>query len=150
MVHYIRFLKTARVVTRSSNSVSVRALVTITTDLGDTFLLSDVILTSFLVSADDTGRVLCKAEKRWQGGFRELTIDLTAPVSEACPLLRLCTAHVTVSDTMPSILEAWSAPFGPFSDSPAAPVVERQLSLPNKASIKIWEMTGDSIARHIW
>jgi hypothetical protein len=153
MVHYIRFLKTARVVTRTPRSVNVRSLITITTDLGDSFLLTDVTLSSSLVQADKSGTVLCRAEKQWRAGCRELSISLTMETNENGPPLRLHISHAMVSGevtSIPSILDAWSAPFSQLGNSPAEAMIERQVSLPDLATTWIWETTGDSIAKHIW
>ena len=150
MVHYIRFLKAARVISRTSKAVSVTALITISTDLGDTFLLSDANLTSFLIAADKTGSILCKNELHWQRGLRELPILLTAHLGLGVSLLRMHVSQCAASGFLPPILDAWSAPFKPITDSRAAALVERQLSLSWLPPLKIWEETGNSIARHIW
>jgi hypothetical protein len=150
MVHYIRFLKTPRVINRTSKSVSVTALITITTDLGDTFLLSDAKLTSCLVAADDVKTVLCKSEAHWHRGFRELSLGLTAYSGQSETVLRLHVFNATPSSNIPSILDAWSAPFNPSKGSRAASLIERQLFLPSLPPVRIWEETGNSIARHIW
>jgi hypothetical protein len=150
MVHYIRFLKTARVTNRTSQSVSVTALITITTDLGDSFLLTDAKLASCLVPADTPGIVLCKHEVHWQRGSRELSIMLTADLGHNKPLLRMHVFHRTASGSLPPILDAWSAPFKPFADSRAAALVERQLSISCLPPVKVWEETDDSIAKHLW
>ena len=150
MVHYIRFLKTPRVERCTSKTVSVIALVTIETDLGDTFLLSDASLKSCLVRADEPGNVLCQEEVHWQGGSRELPLRLTACIGQTSSLLRLHVFSAKDTGSIPSILDVWSAPFQPTLDSRAAAWVERRLYLSGLPVIRIWEETGNSIARHIW
>jgi hypothetical protein len=150
MVHYIRFLKTAQVKHCTSKSVSVKALITITTDLGDTFMLSDARLISRLVAADNTQRALCRDEVHWHGGARELLLDITAYIDQKPPSLRLHISHDKAGHCLPSVLDAWSAPFEPVQNSHAAPLIERQISLPGLPILNIWEETGNSIARHIW
>lgn len=150
MVHYIRFLKTARVRHRTSKVVSVNALITVTTDLGDTFMFSDATLTTCLVLADNPKHILCRARSDWLQGFRELSLDVSAHVGQGEPLLRLHLFHDEASNCIPSILDVWSAPFRPLINSRAAPLVERQFSLPDRPGLGIWEETGNSIARHIW
>ncbi len=150
MVHYIRFLKTARIERRTSKSLSVSALITITTDLGDTFLLSDLNLISCLVTAEDPQNVLCRSEVHWHRGCRELLLNLTAYIGQSAPLLQLHVFHDKASVYIPSVLEAWSATFKPVVDSRNAGLIERQLSLPCLTNLRIWEETGNSIARHIW
>lgn len=152
MVHYVRFLKTARVVNQTSTSICVRALATITTDLGDSFLASDAKLTSSLVAADDIGKVLCKNDILWQGGSRELPLEAVWHITgQNIPLLRLHVCHVKGrSSPIPSIVDAWSATFEPTPDFRSAALIERQLSLPCLPVLKVWEDTGNTISRHIW
>jgi hypothetical protein len=150
MVHYIRFLKTARVKRRTPNSVSVAALITVTTDLGDLFLLSDVTLISCLVVADDPLNVLCRSKRDWRKGSRELLLDLNAYIGHGNTHLRLHVSHGKATGSVPSILDAWSAPFTPVIDSTAEALVERQVCLSSQPRLRIWEETGNSIARHIW
>lgn len=150
MVHYLRFLKTARVKDRTSRTVSVAALITVTTDLGDTFLLSDATLVSCLVAVDEPSTILCKKAVRWHRGSRELSLELNVYADQSAGLLRLHVFHDKASEPIPSILGAWSAPFQAVPGSIAAPSIERQLSLPNLPTLKIWEDIGNSIARHMW
>ena len=150
MVHYIRFLKTARVEYHTSKSVSVIALITITSDLGDTFLFPIANLTSRLVVADQPGIVVSQEKVTWHGGSRELSLRLYAFFGQNTPLVRLHVFHTMANGSLPSILDAWSAPFELLLDSRAAALVERRLSLPSLSTLMIWEETGNSIARHIW
>jgi hypothetical protein len=151
MVHYIRFLKTPRVANRTAQAVLVTALVTITTDLGDTFLFSDANLVSSLVTADDPRNILCQDQVLWHKGFRELSLGLAvANPGQSAALLRLHVSHAKASNSIPSIVDAWSAPFMTLGDSPAAALVERRLPLPRLPCLKIWEETDNSIARHMW
>jgi hypothetical protein len=150
MVHYVRFLKTARVEYQTSKSVSVIALITITSDLGDTFLFSDANLTSRLIVAEQPGKILSQDEVQWHRGSRELSLRLHAYVGQNAPLVRLHVSHAQASGSIPSILDAWSAPFELLPGSRAAALVERKLSLPGLATLMIWEETGNSIGRHIW
>ena len=150
MVHYIRFLKTARITKRSPRSVSVTALITVTTDLGDSFLPSEAKLSACLVAVDDPSMVLCRHEVHWQRGYRELSIILTANLDHSVSLLRLHIFQSTPIGCLPPILGAWSAPFQYLADSRAAALVERQISISGLPLLKIWEETRNSIARHIW
>lgn len=150
MVHYIRFLKTARVEYQTSKSLSVISLITITTDLGDTFLFSDALLTSCLVSAEEPENVLCQDEVHWHRGSRELSLRLHTYVGQNVPLVRLHVFHAQAAGFIPSILDAWSATFELVLGSRATALVERRLSLPSLSTLMIWEETGNSIARHIW
>ena len=107
-------------------------------------------MTSFLIAADKAGSILCRDELHWQGGLRELPIVLTADPGPGVSLLRLRISQSVASGCLPPILEAWSAPFEPFTDSRAIALVERQLSMSSFPPLNIWEETGNSIAGHIW
>lgn len=150
MVHYIRFLKTAGIQQRTSSSVLVIALVTITTDLGDTFLPSNADLVACLVAVHEPRNVLCRDKVKWRKGSRELLLEIPICISQNFPLLQLHVFHDKASDSIPSILGALSAPFKPLAGNRAAALVARQLYLPGLPIPQIWEETGDSIARHIW
>jgi hypothetical protein len=150
MVHYIRFLKTARVEYQTSKYVSVIALITITSDLGDIFLSSNANLTSRLIVADQPETVISQENVTWHGGSRELSLRLHVFLGQTTPLVRLHAFHTTANGSLPSIFDAWSAPFELLPDSRAAALVERRLSLSGLPTLMIWEETGNSIARHVW
>jgi hypothetical protein len=150
MVHHIRFLKAPRVVKVTSHSVSVNALITLTTDLGDTFLHSDMELMARLVVSNDPHQSLCSQSLSWHKGYRELSINQTAPLLPNASSLRLHVHHPYETTWLPRILDVWSAPFEPVAGSRAEALVERQFSIPHLPLLRIWEETGNSIARHIW
>lgn len=150
MVHYIRFLKTARVQHRPSRSLSVITLITITTDPGDSFLSADANLVACLVAADGPRTVLCRDRVRWHKGSRDLLLEIPINIAQDLPLLQLRIFHDKASDSIPSILGALSASFTALAGPHAAPLIMRQLSLPCLPTPQIWEETGNSIAKHIW
>lgn len=163
MVFYVRFLKTPRLQKDKSAGLRANALICITTDLGDAFLAEDAPLLVQLV-LEDSGKVVNHQTVQWEAGCRELQISL-GPVPRrssmpafvlyigACPGTSSSSTPRQCDDlsgnSVPLILSAWSAPFGGHA-SVADKLVERRLALDNALTMRIWEETGNSIARHIW
>ncbi|RAK80641.1 protein N-lysine methyltransferase family protein [Aspergillus fijiensis CBS 313.89] len=162
MVYYIRFLKTPRFA-KQKGAVSVSALVCITTDLGDAFLTQDVDLHVTLV-AHGTGKVLYQEPITWNAGKREVPISLgpfPANLSQYTVVLAVSPANsaklqAPLPDSLigksecPLVVSGWSAPFGGSQTLVAEKLVERRFGPDDKLGLRIWEETGNSIARHIW
>jgi hypothetical protein len=155
MVYYIRFLKPPVVTDLDKKSNLVTSVITITTDLGDISLWSSVELIARLVDVDNAGKVIETTKCPWQGGKRTVTVFFTYDKGHSNHDLRVC---VTTKDTegswasfkLPEILDVWSAPFRQNTIGRSASLVERQFRLSAPVTIRIWEETGNSIARHIW
>lgn len=167
MVYYVRFLKSPRIQKHGADSVSVSALICLTTDLGDSFLADDLDLSATL-AVDRTDTVLLQRTIRWQAGKRELGISLgpfRSPPSNQAIVLGIGAAgasprpqprpHRQADDLLdqrgvPPVISAWSTPFGGSQSPMAEKLVERRFSLQNGPDLRVWEETGNSIARHIW
>ncbi|KAI3006268.1 hypothetical protein CBS147346_3896 [Aspergillus niger] len=54
------------------------------------------------------------------------------------------------NSSLPLVMSAWSAPFGGSPSSVAEKLVERRFGPQDRLGLRIWEETGNSIARHIW
>ncbi|KAF7586804.1 hypothetical protein BBP40_008322 [Aspergillus hancockii] len=163
MVYYVRFLKTPRIQKQKGGSLSVSALICITTDLGDAFLAQDVDLLVTL-GVQDSEQVLYQEPLSWKAGKRELPIQL-GPFS---PQLSQYTIVLSVNATdgrkprspspdsllgipgVPLVISGWSAPFGGSESLVAEKLVERRFGPKDSLDLRIWEETGNSIARHIW
>lgn len=154
MVHYIRFLRTPQT-EASKKTIDVSAVIAVTTDLGDALYSQDLDLVIEVVEANRPHAVLHCETVKWQAYSRALKLAVSCPSKYVSRSVRL---HVTTKETVstlaslgvPRILDVWSATF-PLSDKQRTePVVERQLLLPNQSRVRMWEETGDSIARHIW
>lgn len=154
MVHYIRFLRTPQTEV-GKKTIDITAVVAVTTDLGDAFYSQDVDLIAEVVEANRPYNVLHSQTVRWQAMSRALKMTVRCPGKYVSRPARV---HVTTKETnaasdslgVPKILDVWSVNF-PLSDNQRTePIVERQLLLPNRSRVCIWEETGDSIARHIW
>lgn len=161
IMRYIRFLKTPRVVTEKNTAKKhVNCLITITSDLGDSFLPYDIQLSAELLSCgqkDD--RIVVWRSVEWAAGMRTLSISIPLPKSHApSSQLRVRVGqlpqgpyddYATLSHKdARGVVSAWSPPF--TSTSEAAKLVERRLQLSEDSQISIWEETGESIARHLW
>ncbi|PLB54525.1 hypothetical protein P170DRAFT_347729 [Aspergillus steynii IBT 23096] len=163
MVYYLRFLKTPRLQNHKAGSTTVSALVCITTDLGDAFLAQDVDLLVSL-SVAQTDQVLYQEPLQWKAGKRELPISLgpfPARISQQTMVLSVATPdsrkpgpptpnRLLGKPGVPLVLSGWSAPFGGSESPVAEKLVERRFGPVEALDLRIWEETGNSIARHIW
>jgi hypothetical protein len=155
MVHYLRFLRTPQAADISQKCINISAVAAVTTDLGDSFLSQDVTIVARIVDATKGGQMLCSSEVPWENGSRAAKITLPCNAQLAG---RLAQVHLTTRDTisahasreMPAIVDVWSSPFTIKPKLKTEPVVERRVPLKGKSQARIWEETGDSIARHIW
>lgn len=156
MVYYIRFLKTPRF-QEHKKSVYISALICITTDLGDDFLAETVDLTASWVQ-HPSQKVQYQSALQWQAGSRQLTI-LLGPFSPNDTGNQTAGLKIHLPDvendvlgehSTPLVISGLSAPFGPQWE-PAEPLIRRDLNIANNVRpLRIWEETGNSIARHIW
>ncbi|KAE8394636.1 putative methyltransferase-domain-containing protein [Aspergillus alliaceus] len=163
MVYYIRFLKTPRSQKQKSGSLSISALICITTDLGDTFLAQDVDLVVTL-TLKGSEKVLHQEPLSWKAGKRELPISLGPfhpQLSQHTTVLSVTTADRLKHNSptpdillgkagVPLVISGWSAPFGGSESLVAENLLERRFGFKDGQDLRIWEETGNSIARHIW
>jgi hypothetical protein len=159
-MRYIRFLKTPRVVTeKGTDKHHIHCLVTITSDLGDSFLPYDVQLSAEVLLSDPSEKILVWKTAHWSAGMRSLSITFPSLKSRASLRVRVGVEpksafdeyHRLCDQESRGIVSAWSAPFTTSSGSEeAVKLVERRFRLPNHTEVHIWEETGESIARHLW
>ena len=155
-MHYIRFLKRPKIEVKKK-SASVKALVTIATDLGDDFLAVDVKIFASLVHKQET---IALQTLEWKTGSRALQVELTgvhmAPLRTGCQLvvsphydiLTKCPIHMSLED-LPQLHGVWSESFSLENDGGYGGY-ERRLVTTTDEVIGIYEDPGDSIARHLW
>ncbi|TVY26851.1 UPF0665 family protein [Lachnellula hyalina] len=179
-MHYIRFLKPPRLVgsRRGNTPLVVKAKITVTTDLGESFLWADVDLVVELT--DGSGNRLLERGKgyTWKGseGMRSLEVELLIPESrgkEAGGVLRLLVRpkedfhavedlerifgdsieHEDTGGTGGVMAVRSMAIDIPSNQglpiSTSTSMAERTFRFRN-SELHIWEETGESIARHIW
>ncbi|KAF7442694.1 Methyltransf-16 multi-domain protein [Pyrenophora tritici-repentis] len=161
-MRYVRFLKTPRILSEKGTSrPHLHCLITITSDLGDSFLPYDIKLAAELLACTNTDQHVVVVWKtvQWSSGMRSLPITLPLPSSYLpSSLLRV---KIGLDPKQPhdeyaallerdaqGVVSAWSPPF--TQHVAAVKLVERRFKLPNEPTISIWEETGESIARHLW
>lgn len=165
LMHYIRLLKPPQYSARPRNRAgSVSALITITSDLGDDFYFRDTVLTAeVLQESGDPRLVLASKEFYWKMGMRVLKIELNVAPSkhnfyDSIILAISSTAGGTpVADDIShprdgglEVITAYSPPFHPIDGENAEKFVQRRIMIDPSKTLRIWEETGESIARHIW
>jgi len=162
-MQYIRFLKTPRFVYRKGGrSGAVSALVTIASDLGDSFFFQDVALAVKLLDGKSwTSLPLSVTSYAWKAGMRTLKIELDFVIKQKETFHRTVVLSVSSEQTAaddlsqsgvasPLVLSAYSSPFGLSGGTEAEGYVERRLIIDQEKVLPVWEETGESIARHIW
>ncbi|KAL8843516.1 MAG: hypothetical protein Q9170_000020 [Blastenia crenularia] len=131
MVHYVRFLRSPRfdLAVRYRGRVLLRGLITITTDLGDSFYPSDLCLYTAIVTRN--GRISL-ASTTWKPGMRCLKVEIKVPLEYlTLPAKFLFTCDETLeTDSLklgkvPHIISAWTEEFRGHQDSIADVVVRR-------------------------
>lgn len=153
MVWYIRFLKPPKL----DQKGHVRALITITTDLGDSFYPADLIIYAILVTAQDEEAWMSEWHTlKWKSGMRSLWVEFKdahasppEPLRLVVNLRRSREANVVLSGNLPEVLGVWSDTFDRDKNQ-AGTIVERRYRTDSGPERVIMEETGDSIARHIW
>ncbi|EPE31635.1 S-adenosyl-L-methionine-dependent methyltransferase [Glarea lozoyensis ATCC 20868] len=170
-MHYIRFLKPPRLTSNAlrAGPSSLTAKITITTDLGESFLWSNIIVIAETV-ADDGQTVIGRAkELEWKGedGMRALEAVLQIPArhkDDIRMLIRPKDQNLAV-DSCFAVLEGKNEGGvvavrsmsmsqkgnATSSNTSQPPLAERVFNTGKEGKdLHIWEETGESIARHIW
>jgi hypothetical protein len=159
-MRYIRFLKPPRVtLEKSTSKLQLYCLITITSDLGDSFLLHDLALSAELLDAE-TEEVIVWKTVQWTGGR---SLPITFPLSKTRrgrPVkVRIGVEPKSRCDNFRRLLDreyrgtvsAWSAAVVPSaSGNEAAKLVQRRFKAGEGVQFSLWEETGESIARHLW
>jgi hypothetical protein len=153
MVYYIRFLKRPKLDVKTGLT---RALVTITTDLGDDFYPGDLTLHAMLVTDYREEPITEWHTVLWKKGMRSVWIEIGKLRNRESKFRRLLvhTQRTQAADTIliEHIPEVLSARSGTFSiDRPlAGDKIERRYKTGQGDERSVYEETGESIARHIW
>lgn len=161
-MRYVRFLKTPRIIEKKdSPKAHVQCLITITSDLGDSFLPCDVTLSAELLSSADKEEIIVWRTVEWKSGMRTLPIIL--PLSQTRPTWpvrvrvgvdsksKLDEFEKLLNEECRGVVSAWSAPLDPTrGEKEADKLVERRFSSSEGKDVCVWEETGESIARHLW
>ncbi|KAF2433265.1 hypothetical protein EJ08DRAFT_72362 [Tothia fuscella] len=156
-MRYIRFLKPPKI---KGNTIT--ALITITSDLGESFFSERIQLTGAIHKAVPNGEIYQTKMFKWEEHMRSLVVEFNIKNSDIGWPARL---HVSLRNVphsdhfgkhdsginLPNIVSAWSDILDPTEGiSEATRTVERRFTALNGRVINIWEETGESIARHLW
>ncbi|KAF2752817.1 hypothetical protein EJ05DRAFT_542400 [Pseudovirgaria hyperparasitica] len=159
-MRYVRFLKPPKIEGRQ-----LKALITIANDLGDELLAEHTILYACLVSNSQPSCVYVTSTVAWTTYSRAVPVVLE--LGEARIQIWPARLYVGVhpqpeSDTMnkvmgngtivrQGILSAYSTTLNPRDGlTIAAPLVERIFTSDARGCLRLWEESGESIARHTW
>ena len=153
MVHYIRFLKSPRI---DIQKRIVRALVTITTDLGDDFYPADLGLYAAVISEASKESDIEWERILWKRGSRNVWIEIgkTQFKDTRTMWLLLSTQPTLAADTvslsnLPEVFSVRGEILGKDKSQTGERIERRyKTNLGNKRSL--YEETGESIARHVW
>ncbi|KZF24756.1 hypothetical protein L228DRAFT_103706 [Xylona heveae TC161] len=159
-MHYIRFLKPPKLSFATGRKASISAVVTVTSDLGESFFAGELNLVSSALSGD---KIIAQKDCNWNPGARALKIELDVghvkfswPIRIHVGLDRERLVDIfnepeksSSGNSLPTVISAWSSRLDPQNPD-AAKKVERRVHLLSGPVVGIWEETGESIARHIW
>lgn len=176
-MHYIRFLKPPSIIPQQKRQSDylLSSRVTITTDLGESFLCCDLELVAELRENHNESVLYDRRTFHWKSGSRHLDIawyvqcgsgKSATSIEGPCTLTIYSTSqdmHPTnLSDLLlePAREEEWglsgsvvgvaSEPFSIAKLDSIEGRVRRSFGTARDRSVIIWEETGESIARHIW
>jgi len=160
-MHYIKFFKLPKLINRGKNPTdTVKTTVAVTTDLGDDFFPNALQLRFEVLGLD---KVIQSSTHQWKTGMRALPVEFD--LSKRAPICRL---RVSASESeystsfdlsngilvTPCVMPVVSGIFntvGPGETRETRDTdVERVIPLMESPELRIYEATGDSIARHIW
>ena len=159
MVYYIRYLKLPLLssTTLKGNQAIVKALVTITTDLGDDFYPDSLDLTATIAPARIGGGLndpISATTLTWQAGMRSLSVGIVLPNKYSADSLEICISDGAAEELRPAhiprIVGVWGEVCITSKGGSASRMVERRFCLGNDTLLSIREEAGESIARHLW
>jgi len=151
----VRFLKTPKVHVEKS-TILLKAVITITTDLGETFHPSPLELIATVRSADEDGDIYLRRKIQWPGeGARSLpiTFDLSKQDVEWPACMHVAAKHPggRAAAFLPAIVDVWSGTLNPTKGQfESGWRVERRFTSLAERTVSLLEDAGDSIARHLW
>lgn len=155
MVHYIRFLKLPKVADRDGK-LSVKALITIATDLGESFFNGRLTVVASIRSIN-LDYVYLQRTYEWESQRRVLGIELSFRAKDVVWPVRVHVGpangeaiYSIGSERIPAVVSIWSDYFcisGPVLENR---YVKRTFALDDHSLLHIWEESTESIARHIW
>jgi hypothetical protein len=176
-MHYVRFLKSPKLVRvridARDERQSVDAKVTVTTDLGESFLAADIGLVVCLVDGDGKNTFGPGKKYLWNGSKGVRSLEVSVPVARG---LRMGRVRMVVSpkeelykagtfeqvlgreatneDESGGVVAIRSMEINLQDGKPVGTGIAERVFTPTAGEetkeIHIWEETGESIARHVW
>lgn len=163
MVHYIRFLKAPQLYPVSSTRQLVKALISISTDLGDDFLPNDVLLHAKLIHGNGDADNIDECQPAlWKAGMRVLRIEMEVHVIRSRDMRPLSLLVETANSGTATLVEGLSLVVlceivscrsdvgGSCIMKEVSTRMERRFMLQPSNMLSISEDIGESIARHVW
>ena len=152
---YVRFLSVPKVRSPSNHRHRViKFVVALTTDLGDDFYASEMRLRATAV--DEAGETVATRIYVWPPKARAVPTELRFEHPGPSTPLRIWVTALDSSATarldqasLPALVGVGSAPLT-WANGVADARVERCFGLGGVPELRLWEETGDSIARHVW
>ncbi|KAF2158880.1 hypothetical protein M409DRAFT_61300 [Zasmidium cellare ATCC 36951] len=151
-MHYIRFLKTPKIHV-DKGAVLLKAVVTVTTDLGETFYPDELDLVVTLRAHEEDGEIFLRKKAHWQAGPRSLGLvfDLSRQDIEYPACVHVAVKNQKNYGFLPPIADVWSGTLNPTKGRfETGHRVERRFTSLSERRVSLLEDAGDSIARHLW
>lgn len=176
-MHYIRFLKSPKLVRvridARDGKQTIDAKVTVTTDLGESFLAADIGLVVCLVDGDGKNTLGPGKQYSWNGRNGMRSLEVSVPVAR---VLRTGRVRMVVSpkeelykvgtfeqvqggeatngDESGGVVSVRSMEINLQDGKPVGTGMAERVFTSTAGDttkeIHIWEETGESIARHVW
>ena len=150
----VRFLRPPQVHVEKSD-IQLKAVITLTSDLGESFYPVEADLVATIRETTHDGEVYLRRKLQWPAGARAMPISLDISHIDiewpACLHIGVKTAVVKGPGFLPPIVDAWSGELNPTKGQfDSGWRVERRFVPLIERPITIIEDAGDSIARHLW
>ncbi|KAI5818745.1 putative methyltransferase-domain-containing protein, partial [Pyronema omphalodes] len=173
-MQYIRFLKTPRYKPLTKRDGVISALITICTDLGESFLYRDITLIAIVRDIDNGEEAIAHKAFLWKAGMRSLKIEVpvrnkskskhsatgkNGKEEDVSVILQISEKDFTLSDQLVgedkvAVMSLWSSPLSISSSSEEMEQkqerVQRRIDIGQETPLCVFEETRDSIAKHIW
>jgi hypothetical protein len=172
-MHYIRFLKPPSLSQpfKGSKDVQLTTKITITSDLGESFLCVDLPI--LIILLDDKDMQFQSRPFQWKAGNRQLEISFSigktgqatkgglkwpvrvlvqaqAAQNRLEKLTYLLKGSTENEELSAFVLPVLSESISGIDLILTSRMAQRVFKMANGESLYIWEETGESIARHIW
>ncbi|KAB8336766.1 hypothetical protein FH972_021075 [Carpinus fangiana] len=164
-MYYIRFLKQPLAGNISNQYLTLNAVITLTSDLGETTFPEDAQLRAYLtIDGSHNDEKIAKESVTWTASAYSLPIHISFSIKQLRKQTSFrvkiepeqgCRGTIEGDDhalVLPHLLPTISAPFKPLEKSSVADsLAQRPIPLYGTSSpLAVWEDTGPSIDRHVW